>query len=216
MLLLLLLYLLPSTAWACDPCLEVGSPGPAPDLLAGTYTLLRLEQACPDGCAYTKEGDPDIWCLDSGTYPATATCSSSSSTNNFAPSGTTYTPIFNTSDQTSITDGLSSTTNSGINSTPSTNGNTINTNPSHGSNPSTSSNTISFTTPTSSTTINSTPYFIGSSPSTGMSTTTPSPTTTLSVPPTSLSSVQPTTSPTPPHTLTTMEGTLTTANPTQK
>merc|ERR1719222_349133 len=63
----------------CDLCLEVGCPDGSStsnncDSLVGTFRFQGHDPDCPDGCAYTKDGDPDTWCFGEGSYPASATC----------------------------------------------------------------------------------------------------------------------------------------------
>merc|ERR1719450_358233 len=44
------------------------------DPLAGEYRLIPGSSDCPEGCSYTKDGEPDTWCFKSGPYfPDTCT-----------------------------------------------------------------------------------------------------------------------------------------------
>merc|ERR550532_178576 len=77
---LFLLFLLAKVSvgqFECDVCLEVGSPG-CPD--------------GPDGCAYTKDGDPDTWCFGEGSYPASATCPAAQTTTSELPITSSFPP----------------------------------------------------------------------------------------------------------------------------
>merc|ERR1712013_180533 len=71
----------------CDLCLEVGAPGdflatsdPINPSLVGTYRFQGQDPLCPDGCAYSKDGNLDTWCFAEGSYPATATCPATQAT----------------------------------------------------------------------------------------------------------------------------------------
>merc|ERR1711892_91024 len=69
---LLIIVLLSGVSLCEEPCAACLSIQPmlTDDPLAGEYRLIPGDNQCPEGCSYTKDGDPETWCFKAGPYTA--------------------------------------------------------------------------------------------------------------------------------------------------
>merc|ERR1712142_925763 len=60
---------------ACDECISIFDTSGEDNAVVGFYRKTDINYGCPEGCSYTKDGEPpDIWCIKPGPYNGEPSC----------------------------------------------------------------------------------------------------------------------------------------------